>query len=205
LKSDTKDKKTKESAMNLRSLVPSGNGGNPARSPAPVTLFGSLYRDIDRLVDEFARSPLVGQAQVNLVPSIDISEIENEIVVSAEMPGLERGDVDISIEDDILTIRGEKKIEQEKDDKNYHLSERLYGVFYRALQLPPGVDASKIQATMSNGVLKITIPKPAKAQPQKIEVQEGAKSASRSESGSGSGNASGGTGNKDKKGAKDAA
>jgi HSP20 family protein len=189
--------------MNLRSLVPSGNGGNPARSPASVSLFGSLYRDIDRLVDEFTRSPMVGQAQVNLVPSIDVSETDNAIVVSAEMPGLERSDVDISIEDDILTIRGEKKIEQEKDDKNFHMSERLYGVFYRALQLPPGVDASKIQAAMSNGVLKITIPKPAKAQPQKIEVQEGAKSASGSDSASG--NAAGGTEDKGKKGTKEAA
>jgi HSP20 family protein len=195
--------------MNLRSLVPSGNGGNPQRSPAPASLFGSLYRDIDRLFDEFARSPLAGQAQVNLVPSIDVSEADNEIVISAEMPGLERGDIEISIEDDVLTIRGEKKVEQEKDDKNYHVSERVYGVFYRALQLPPGVDTSKIQATMSNGVLKVAIPKPAKAEPQKIEVQEASKSASGP--GSGSGSASGaGTGTtsntKDnKKGSKEAA
>jgi HSP20 family protein len=160
--------------MNLRSLVPSGNGGNAGRSSAPVSLFGSLYRDIDRLFDEFTRAPLAGPAQVNLVPSIDVTETDNEIVVSAELPGLERGDVDISIEDDVLAVRGEKKVEQERDDKNYHVSERVYGVFYRALQLPPGVDPSKIQATMSNGVLKITIPKPAKTQPKKIEVQEAA-------------------------------
>jgi HSP20 family protein len=177
--------------MNLRSLVPSGNGGSAARQGSPVSLFGSLYRDIDRLFDEFARAPLAGQAQVNLVPSIDVSETDREIVVSAEMPGLERGDVDISIEDDVLTIRGEKNIEQEKDDKNYHVSERSYGVFYRALQLPPGVDTSKIQASMSNGVLKVTIPKPAKSQPQRIEVQESAKSASGSSSGSASGSSSG--------------
>jgi HSP20 family protein len=188
--------------MNLRSLVPSGNGGNAARPSAPVSLFGSLYRDIDRLFDEFSRSPLAGQAQVNLVPSIDVTETDKEIVVSAEMPGLERGDVDISIEDDILTIRGEKKVEQEKDDKNYHLSERVYGVFYRALQLPPGVDASKIQATMSNGVLKVAIPKPAKAQPKKIEVQDSAKTGSGSGSASGSGAT---TDTKDKKGSKEAA
>ena len=192
--------------MNLRSLVPSGNGGNPQRSPAPASLFGSLYRDIDRLFDEFARSPLAGQAQVNLVPSIDVSETDKEIVISAEMPGLERGDVEISIEDDVLAIRGEKKVEQEKDDKNYHVSERVYGVFYRALQLPPGVDASKIQATMSNGVLKVTIPKPAKAQPQKIEVQEASKSTSGFGSGSASGAGTGTASTKDnKKGSKEAA
>jgi HSP20 family protein len=202
--------------MVLRSLVPSGDGGRAGRSPAPVSLFGSLYRDIDRLFEEFARGPLTGtgQAQVNLVPSIDVSETDNEIVVSAEMPGLERGDVEISIEDDILTIRGEKSVEQEQDDKNYHVSERAYGVFYRALQLPPGVDPSKIQATMSNGVLRITIPKPTKAQPKKIEVQEEAKSGSQSSSASGSsagsssGSSSGGTSEgkeKEKKGSKEAA
>jgi HSP20 family protein len=189
--------------MNLRSLVPSGNGGNAGRSPTSVSLFGTLYRDIDRLFDEFTRTPLAGPAQVNLVPSIDVTETDNEIVVSAEMPGLERGDVDISVEDDVLTIRGEKKIEQEKDDQNYHLSERVYGVFYRALQLPPGVDASKIQASMSNGVLKVAIPKPAKAQPKKIEVQESkAQGASKNQDTSKGGTASDA---KEKKGSKEAA
>jgi HSP20 family protein len=76
----------------------------------------------------------------------------------------------------VLTIRGEKKVESEQDDKNknYHLSERSYGVFYRVLQLPSGVDPSKIEASMSNGVLKITIPKPARSEPKKIEVKDAA-------------------------------
>ena len=105
-----------------------------------------------------------------------MTETEKEIVITAEMPGLERKDVEISVEDDVLTIRGEKKVESEQDDKNknYHLTERSYGVFYRVLQLPPGVDPSKIQATMSNGVLKITIPKPARSEAKKIEVKEAA-------------------------------
>jgi HSP20 family protein len=91
------------------------------------------------------------------------------------MPGLERKDVEISIEDDTLTIRGEKKIEENQKDKNVQLSERSYGVFLRVLQLPAGVDPSSVQATMSNGVLKVTIPKPAKSEPKKIEVKEEAK------------------------------
>ena len=75
-----------------------------------------------------------------------------------------------------MTIRGEKKVERQKDDenKNYHLTERSYGVFYRVLQLPPGVDPSAIQATMSNGVLKITIPRPTRSEPKKIEVKDAA-------------------------------
>src|ERR1700750_3339807 len=88
------------------------------------------------------------------------------------MPGLERKDVEISIEDDMLTIRGEKKVEENQKDKNVQHSERVYGVFRRVLQLPPGIDPSNVQAMMSNGVLKITIPKPAKPEPKKIEVKE---------------------------------
>jgi len=162
--------------MNLRSLIPSGNGG--ARATQIVNPFGFLHREIDRLFDEFTRGTLeaAGPAHVNLVPSMDVTETDKEIVIAAEMPGLERKDVDISIEDDVLTIRGEKKVETKKDDKdkNYHITERSYGMFYRALQLPPGVEPSKVQATMSNGVLKITIPKPARSETRKIEVKEAA-------------------------------
>ena len=162
--------------MNLRSLIPSGSGG--AQATQIVNPFGFLHREIDRLFDDLTRGTLeaAGPAQVNLVPSMDVNETDTEIVITAEMPGLERKDVDISIEDDVLTIRGEKKIETKKDDKdkNYHISERSYGMFYRALQLPPGVDPSKVQATVSNGVLKITIPKPARSEPKKIEVKEAA-------------------------------
>jgi HSP20 family protein len=113
-----------------------------------------------------------------LVPNIEIAETDKSIEVTAEMPGLERKDVAISIEDDTLTIRGEKKVEQGtdggKNDKNVQHSERSYGVFLRVLQLPPGIDPSSVQATMTNGVLKITIPKPAKPEPKKIEVKEAA-------------------------------
>jgi HSP20 family protein len=162
--------------MNLRSVIPSGNGGSRNVSTT-ANPFGFLHREIDRLFEDFTRGlDVAGQAQVNLVPSIDVAETDKEIMITAEMPGLERKDVDISFEDNVLTIRGEKKVEKEQDDKNknYHLSERSYGVFLRVLQLPAGIDPSKIQATMSNGVLKITIPKPAHSEPKKIEVKDAA-------------------------------
>jgi HSP20 family protein len=161
--------------MNLRSLIPSGNGGsrvNPSGNP-----FGFLHREIDRLFEDFTRGlDATGQTQANLVPSIDVAETDKEIVITAEMPGLERKDVEISLENDMLTIRGEKKVERENEDKDksYHLIERNYGVFYRVLQLPPGVDPSKVQATMANGVLKVTLPKPARSEAKKIEVKEAA-------------------------------
>ena len=155
--------------MRLRSLVPFREAGALMRPD--FGLFG-LHREIDRLFSEFAQG--TGPNGANIVPNIEISETDKAIEVSAEMPGLERKDVDISIEDDTLTIRGEKKVEESQKDKNVQLSERCYGVFYRVLQLPPGIDPSSIQATMSNGILKVTIPKPAKSEPKKIEVKEAA-------------------------------
>jgi HSP20 family protein len=169
------DKKPMEMTMNLKSLVPFGNGGT--RAAPPANLFGTLHREIDRLFDDLTRGglPAFGQS-LNLMPAIDVTETGNEIQITAELPGLERKDVDISIEDDLLIIRGEKKVETEEEDKdkNYHVSERSYGAFYRVIQLPPGVDPGKIQATMSKGVLKVAIPKPAGVQPKKIEVKEAA-------------------------------
>ena len=155
--------------MRLRSLVPFREAGALMRPD--FGLFG-LHREIDRLFSEFAQG--MGPNGANIVPNIEISETDKTIEVSAEMPGLERKDVDISIEDDTLTIRGEKKVEESQKDKNVQLSERSYGVFYRVLQLPPGIDPSSIQATMSNGILKVTIPKSAKSEPKKIEVKEAA-------------------------------
>jgi HSP20 family protein len=150
-----------------------------------TNMFGSLQREIDRLFEDFTHNlGMYGTQGLNLVPHTDVTENEKEIDITVEMPGLERKDVEISVEDNLLTIRGEKRIEREqkdekkKDDKqkddtkNVHLAERSYGVFYRVLQLPPGVDPSHIKATMANGVLRLTIPKPAKSQPQKIEVKE---------------------------------
>jgi HSP20 family protein len=136
--------------------------------------FGSLHREIDRLFEEFTRGPAPGgvPAVSHLVPNIDIAETDKEIQISAEMPGLERKDVEISLEDNMLTVRGEKKVEDQQKDKSVRVSERTYGVFMRVLELPPGIDPSQIQATMSNGILNITIPKPDKPQPKKIEVKE---------------------------------
>jgi len=152
--------------MRLRSLVPSQEPNS--LMPPGFGLFG-LHREIDRLFSEFAQG--IGSG-AHIVPNIEISDTGQATQITAEMPGLERRDVEISIEDDALTIRGEKKVEEDHKDKNVQHSERTYGMFMRVLQLPAGIDPSSVQATMSNGVLKITIPKPAKAEPKKIEVKE---------------------------------
>lgn len=159
--------------MNMRSLIPFGERGTPA--PFEYDPFGTLQREVDRLFEQFTRG--VGGANgktVAIMPRTDVTETDKEIEVSAELPGLEREDVDISVNDGVLVVRGEKKAETEMKDKDYHVAERIYGSFYRALQLPPGVDPSTIQATMSKGVLKITIPKPAQSATKKIEVKEAA-------------------------------
>src|ERR1700709_834687 len=134
--------------MRLKSLVPFREAGGLMRPD--FGLFG-LHREIDRLFSEFAQG--IGPSGVqSIVPNIEISETDKTIEVSAEMPGLERKDVEISIEDDTLTIRGEKKIEEDNNnDKNVQHSERSYGVFLRVVQLPAGIDPASVQATMSNG------------------------------------------------------
>jgi HSP20 family protein len=157
--------------MRLGSLVPSREPSNALMRP-DFGLFG-LHREIDRLFNELVQGVGPSGGQGNIAPNIEIAETDKAIEITAEMPGLERKDVEISIEDDTVTIRGEKKIEEDqKDNKNVQHSERAYGVFLRVLQLPPGIDPASVQATMSNGVLKITIPKPAKPEPKKIEVKE---------------------------------
>jgi HSP20 family protein len=166
-----------EEIMNLRSLIPFRGNSSPMRPE--MNVFGTLHREIDRLFDDFTRGfGATGmQATSNLVPSIDASETDKEIVITAELPGLERKDVEVSLDDNILTIRGEKTIEAEPKDektKNVHVSERAYGVFYRMLELPTGIDPSTVQATMSKGVLKVTIPKPARSETKKIDVKEAA-------------------------------
>jgi HSP20 family protein len=167
--------------MDLRSLVPFRDQGALMRPE--LNLFNSLQREVDRLFDDFTRGIGSANGGSMLLPKIDVSETENEIEVTVDLPGLERKDVDISLENDVLTIRGEKKVEVKPDDKDmegkdknktYHVAERIYGAFYRAIQLPPGIDPSKVQATMSKGVLKVTIPKPKSSSSAKIEVKEAA-------------------------------
>jgi len=158
--------------MNLKSLVPSRQQSNLARRD--FNPFDLLQREIDRLFDDFGRglAAPAGSGPAALIPDIEVAETDKQIEVTVELPGLERKDVDISLEGNTLTIRAEKKAETEQKDKNVQLSERSYGMFLRVLELPVTVDPSAVQATMSNGVLKISIPKPAQSQPKKIEVKE---------------------------------
>jgi HSP20 family protein len=156
--------------MNVRAIIP-GTRDNRQVARPPGSLFEILQREVDSVFDDFTRGVSPTDSPAALLPSMDVAETDKEIELTIELPGLEQKDVDISVTNNVLTIRGEKKAEAERQDKNFHLVERTYGTFYRAFQLPNGVDPSAITATMSNGVLKIMIPKPAPAQIKKIEVK----------------------------------
>ena len=162
--------------MNLRSLMPIGRDRNVARSDNP---FMSLQREVDRLFDDFTRgfpafysAGAAGAAE--LLPSVDVTETDKQIEITAELPGLEEKDVQVNVADNVLTIRGEKKAEKEEKDKTFRLVERSYGSFVRSLELPEGVNADAIKASIDKGVLKVTVPKPAPAQVKKIDVKTAA-------------------------------
>lgn len=103
-------------------------------------------------------------------PSVDIFETENEVVLTAEVPGIDEKDIEIKVEDNSLTIRGERKFEKETKEENYHRIERSYGSFFRSFTLPSYVDQDKVEAQYENGVLKIQMPKKAEVKPRKVRI-----------------------------------
>jgi HSP20 family protein len=163
-----------EALMAVKSPVPVGRERGVARRD-PFS-FGSLHREIDRLFEDFARGfPTFRSGEVPaLVPSMDVTETDKEIEITAELPGLEEKDVQVNLADNVLTIRGEKKAEKEEKEKNYHMIERSYGSFSRSIELPAGIDPNAVKATIDKGVLKVTVPKPAAAVAKKIDVKSAA-------------------------------
>ncbi|HPN84323.1 MAG TPA: Hsp20/alpha crystallin family protein [Victivallales bacterium] len=148
--------------------VPAGNIGGP---------FDDLHRQMDSLISGFFGGhelPIRTESGAGFVnPSFEVAETDTEFNVTAELPGLTEKDVEINLEENILTIKGEKKEEKNEKKKNYHLYERRYGSFQRSFSLPQNSDADKINASVKNGVLEIKIPKkePSKAKNKKIEVK----------------------------------
>lgn len=138
-----------------------------SRPTTQLNPFSVLQGEIDRVFDNFAHWR---GFDIGFNPSMEVTETEKSIEISTELPGMDEKDVEISIANDILTIRGEKKAEKEEKKKAYRLIERSYGSFERSLALPPGIDAGAIKASMSKGVLKIALPKPAAAPSQKVKI-----------------------------------
>lgn len=135
-----------------------------------IAPFFSLRRDIDRLFEDvMGRDGSSG----GWAPPVDVREDENALVLELEIPGVSPEQVEVTAENGILTIRGEKRSERREDDdaRRWHFVERSYGSFHRAFQLPKGVDEGQIEATFELGVLTVRVPKSALPQPRKIEIQ----------------------------------
>ncbi len=103
-------------------------------------------------------------------PSVDIYETENELVLKAELPGIDEDDIEIKLEDNTLTLKGDRKFEKETKEENFHRIERSYGSFYRSFTLPRNIDQDKIKAESESGILKITMPKKAELKPKKVKI-----------------------------------
>lgn len=138
----------------------------------------NLQRDINRVFDDFwsrfDRSTGASNGLLSVTgPRTDVTETDEAVEVSVELPGMDEKDIDVSLSDDVLTIRGEKKAEREEKKKGYYLAERSYGSFYRSIPLPPGVDSEKAEAQFKKGVLTVSLPKTPEAQAKvrKIEVK----------------------------------
>ena len=130
--------------------------------------------ETDRLLDTF----LFGTPQkrdfreeVEWLPAVDVAETKDEIVVNAEVPGMDPKEFDISLSEGTLTIKGEKKQEKEEKEKNYHLIERSHGSFTRSILLPTDVQSEKISASYKDGILKITLPKSEEAKKREIKIE----------------------------------
>jgi HSP20 family protein len=132
-----------------------------------------MRREMDRLWDSFfeerprRRVEEVGE----WLPSLDLSETKNDLVVKAELPGIDPKDIDISLANDVLTIKGEKKQEREEKEEDYHLIERSYGAFTRSIRLPREVQSDKINASYKNGILRVTLPKSEEAKKKEIKIK----------------------------------
>ena len=149
--------------MNSKSVVPVGT--ERAITRRDTNPFSFLQHEIERLFDGATRN--TQGFNMPALPSMDISETDKVLEITAELPGLEKKDIELNVADNLLTIRGEKKNEREEKNKDYHLVERSYGSFVRSVELPSGVKIEDIAAEIADGVLKITVQKPAPKQAKK--------------------------------------
>ena len=145
--------------MSMRDLMPWSRQESrlPAMYERRRDPFAMLRREMERMFDESFGLPAQAGWQSTNWPSVEVSETDNEVRVAAEMPGLAEKDIDLTLENGVLCLRGERK--SEIDDKERGYSERFFGRFERRIALPPGVDEDKVNARFDNGVLTVTIPK----------------------------------------------
>ena len=138
---------------------------------SPLRELMGMQTEMNRLFDDFfTRSTESPDHPLIWNPSVDISETENEVVMVAELPGMERKDIKINLQDNVLTLEGEKKQESEEKGKSYHRLERAYGKFQRSFVLPTAVKSDAIKAKLKDGVLTVTLSKAEEAKPKQIDI-----------------------------------
>jgi HSP20 family protein len=128
--------------------------------------FSAMRAEMDRVFDSFLGrgfgrfpTPAGVEQSYAVVPSIDVRETETELIVEAELPGMDEKDVSVTLNNGVLTLKGKKKAEREEKKDDYHLMERSYGSFQRSFQVADTIDADKVKAAFEKGVLKVTLPK----------------------------------------------
>jgi len=133
----------------------------------------SMRSQMDRLFDSLMRGEESEQqlGKGLWAPAVDICETENEIVLKAELPGVNKKDLEVKVENNALILKGEKRQESEIKKENYHRAERIYGQFQRIFTLPNTVETDKIKASFKSGILTLTLPKKREAKPKQISVK----------------------------------
>lgn len=135
----------------------------------------SLRRAMDRLFENFFEEwPSLGREEGNggvFAPAIDLKDTDDALIAEVEIPGMTQKDISVQVEGDVLTIKGERKHEEEKKTKSYYRKECSYGAFERQVTLPVSVDRDKVEATYANGILQITLPKVAGSKPKVVPIK----------------------------------
>lgn len=136
----------------------------------PTTAYLTSREPFFRLFDSFFNGDVQGEETRSWVPPVDIQETGDAYMFHAELPGLTKEDIHITLENNVLRVSGERKFEKDAKKENYHRVERTYGTFTRTFTLPTQVDAEKVQAAFENGILTITVPKAEQAKPRRIAI-----------------------------------
>jgi HSP20 family protein len=145
----------------------------------PVRELGTVQNEMNRLFNSFFDTPTTANGTTfrRWIPAMDLVETDSAFVLKADLPGLSESDVNIELEENVLTISGERKSEHQDRKAGYYRVERSYGSFRRTLTLPEGVEADSVKATFTNGVLEVTVPKPVQQAPRKVQISVGGASA----------------------------
>jgi HSP20 family protein len=135
----------------------------------PARELDTLQTDLNRVFDTFFGGRTANEAR-RWIPAMDLVETNDHLVLKADLPGLDKDDVEIEIKDGVLTVSGERRTEHQDSSNGYHRVERAYGRFSRSLSLPQDVDADQVQADFDKGVLEVRIPKPAERKPHRVQI-----------------------------------